>query len=153
MIAQARELLRSYPAELRTWCRRSAAPAAARASSSSITGPDLAVLGRYRPAGSDEARQASPLAVDADISLVYGKPELRVEIDRQRAADLGVRVQDIAQALSILVGGTNVTTFDVGDDQYNVTLRASRAVPHDRRGLERMTVRRPRAARSASATS
>ena len=72
----------------------------------------------------DEDEDDLPDAVDADTSLVIGKPELRVEIDRERAADLGVRVQDIAQALTSLVGGQNVTTFNVGNDQYDVTLRA-----------------------------
>ena len=46
-----------------------------------------------------------PNVVDADTSLVYGKPELRVEIDRQRAADLGVRVYDIATALNTMIAG------------------------------------------------
>ena len=37
------------------------------------------------------------LAADADLSLVYGKPELRVEINRQRAADLGVRASRLSK--------------------------------------------------------
>jgi HAE1 family hydrophobic/amphiphilic exporter-1 len=81
-----------------------------------------------------------PEAVDADTSLVISKPELRVDIDRQRAADLGVRVQDIAQALNMLVGGSTVTTFDVGDYQHNVTIRASERFRTSVDGLLRMTV-------------
>ena len=46
-----------------------------------------------------------PDVVDVDSTLVTGKPELRVVIDRARAADLGVRVADIAQALNTLVAG------------------------------------------------
>ena len=45
-------------------------------------------------------------------------------IDRPRAADLGVRVGDIAQALNTLVAGQKVSTFNVGTDQYNVRVRA-----------------------------
>jgi HAE1 family hydrophobic/amphiphilic exporter-1 len=71
---------------------------------------------------------------------VIGKPELRVEIDRQRAADLGVRVQDIAMALNILIGGDNVTTFNVGNNQYDVTLRAAQRFRSSLEGLERLTV-------------
>ena len=55
-----------------------------------------------------------PNVVDADTSLVYGKPELRVEIDRQRAADLGVRVTDIATALEHLVAGQVVSSVPFG---------------------------------------
>jgi HAE1 family hydrophobic/amphiphilic exporter-1 len=46
--------------------------------------------------------------------LISGKPELRVEIDRARAADLGVRVGDIAQALNSLVAGQKVSTVQCG---------------------------------------
>ena len=65
-----------------------------------------------------------PDLVDADSTLITGKPELRVVIDRARAADLGVRVADIAQALNTLVAGQKVSTFNAGTDQYNVRVRA-----------------------------
>src|SRR5687768_11530068 len=84
--------------------------------------------------------QAQPEAVDTDTSLVIGRPELRLEIDRHRAAHLGVRVQDIAQALNMLVGGSRATTFDVGDDQYDVTIRATERFRTSIDGLTRMTV-------------
>ena len=71
---------------------------------------------------------------------MIGRPELRVEIDRQRAADLGIRVQDIAQALNMLVGGSKTTSYNVGDDQYNVTIRASQRFRMSVDGLTRMTV-------------
>jgi len=51
--------------------------------------PDLDKLNAYSQALLAKLRQM-PKVADADSSLVYGKPELRVEIDRQRAADLGV---------------------------------------------------------------
>src|SRR5262249_26667005 len=81
-----------------------------------------------------------PGLADTDTSLVIGKPEVRVDIDRQRAADLGVRVQDIAQALNTMVGGQNVSTFDVGDDQYDVSLRASERFRTSIDGLSQITV-------------
>ena len=65
-----------------------------------------------------------PNVADADTSLVFGKPELRVEIDRQRAADLGVRVNDIAQALNTMVAGQVVSSFPSGGEEYDVRLRA-----------------------------
>ena len=64
--------------------------------------------------------------VDSDITLKLDKPELRVEIDRARAANLGVDMEDIATALRIMVGGDQrVSRFrdaSVNDD-YDVQLR------------------------------
>ena len=45
-------------------------------------------------------------------------------MDRDTAADLGVRVGDVSQALNTLVAGLDATTFNQGTDQYNVTVRA-----------------------------
>ena len=71
---------------------------------------------------------------------MIGRPELRVEIDRQRAADLGVKVQDIAQAFYMLVGGSKTTSYYVGDEQYDVTIRANQRYRSNPEGLARMTV-------------
>src|SRR5208282_4504119 len=88
-----------------------------------LSGPDLGKLNQYAQAMLARMKTI-PDVVDADSSLVLGKPELRISIDRERAADLGVRVNDIAQALNIMVAGQNVSTFEAGADQYDVRLRA-----------------------------
>ena len=49
-------------------------------------------------------------------------------------------MQDIAQALNTMIGGQNVSTFDVGEDQYDVTLRASEPFRTNLDGLKRLTV-------------
>src|SRR5256714_10886133 len=84
--------------------------------------------------------KAVPNIVDADSTLVTGKPELRVVIDRARAADLGVRVGDIAQSLNTLVAGQKVSTFNAGTDQYNVRVRAVGEFRANAEGLKRMLV-------------
>ncbi len=92
-----------------------------------LKGPELGPLVQY----ADELRRrAQELGgiVDADTSLRLDKPELRVEIDRARAADLGVDPQDIASALRIMVGGDEeVTRFrdPLANDDYDVQLRLS----------------------------
>ncbi len=104
-----------------------------------INGPDLEKLTKY----SDEMlakMKTVPDVVDADSTLVTGKPELRVVIDRARAADLGVRVGDIAQALNTLVAGQKVSTFNAGTDQYSVRVRASGEFRASVEGLKRMIV-------------
>jgi HAE1 family hydrophobic/amphiphilic exporter-1 len=81
-----------------------------------------------------------PDVVDADSTLKTVKHEFRVEIDRQRAADLGVRVGDIAQALNTLVAGQKVSTFNAGTDQYDVRVRAIGEFRASAEGLKRMIV-------------
>src|SRR5262249_39837853 len=81
-----------------------------------------------------------PGVVDADSTLIVGKPELGVNIDRQRAADLGVSVSDIANALRILVGGAKVTDYYEGGEQHEVHLRAALPFRNDADVISQMTV-------------
>ena len=68
-----------------------------------------------------------PGLVDVDTTLNAGKPEMSVYLDRPKAADLGVQIADAADALRLLVGGDQVTTFNDGGEQYEVHLRAEEA--------------------------
>ncbi len=63
-------------------------------------------------------------AVDVDSSMNVGKPEWSVQLDRSKAADLGVQISDAAEALRLLVGGDQVTTYNEGGEQYEVHVRA-----------------------------
>jgi HAE1 family hydrophobic/amphiphilic exporter-1 len=100
-----------------------------------ITGPDVAELFRF----SEQLRQQAlsiPGLVDVDTTLRLDKPELLVEIDRPRAAALGVDVQEISETLRIAVGGDDrVSRYrDASvDDAYDVELRL---VGIDRRNVE-----------------
>ena len=75
-----------------------------------------------------------PGAVDVDSSLIAGKPEIGVYIDRARAADLGVQPTDIANALRLLVEGDKVSNYEEHGEEYEVHVRADRAVPRRRAG-------------------
>lgn len=97
-----------------------------------IGGTDLERLSQYSEVLLAKLR-AMPGAADPDTNLVVGKPELRVRIDRAKAADLGVRVQDIAATLNTLVGGQEVTDYYEGGEQYEVHVRAAEA---DRKSAE-----------------
>ena len=81
-----------------------------------------------------------PGIVDVDSSLFPGKPELGVFIDRDRAADLGVQVADIARALQLLVGGQKVSTYADQGEEYDVRLRATAAYRSDEDRLQLLTV-------------
>jgi HAE1 family hydrophobic/amphiphilic exporter-1 len=88
-----------------------------------INGPDLNALQKYGAAVADVARRQTGI-VDVDTSMNVGKPELSVHIDRMKASDLGVQVSDAADALRLLVGGDQVTTYNEGGEQYEVHIRA-----------------------------
>ena len=68
-----------------------------------------------------------PGVVDVDTNLNTGKPELSVRVDRPKAADLGVQLADAAEALRLLVGGDQVTTYNEQGEQYEVHVRAAGA--------------------------
>ena len=89
-----------------------------------IQGPDLEKLNIYSQDLLNRLK-SMPGVVDADTSLIYGKPEMRAAIDRARAADLGVNVLDIAQSLRLLVGGDQISTYNENGEQYEVHVRAT----------------------------
>src|SRR5262249_35741848 len=64
-----------------------------------------------------------PGIVDLDSSYEGGLPELQVHIDRQKSADLGVSVDDIAGTMRTMVQGDIVTRFREGQDTYDVRLQ------------------------------
>jgi len=107
----------------------------------SLLGPDLETLLGF--AEQLRARSKELGLVDADTSLRLDKPELRVEIDRARAAAMDVETADIAAALRIMVGGdTRVSRFrdtQVNDD-YDVQLRLEEADRSRGEDLGRLSV-------------
>jgi HAE1 family hydrophobic/amphiphilic exporter-1 len=88
-----------------------------------INGPDLQELDRISRELVAKAKTI-PGVVDMDTSMNVGKPELAVRVDRPKAADMGVQVGDAAEALRLLVGGDQVTTYNEAGEQYEVHLRA-----------------------------
>jgi HAE1 family hydrophobic/amphiphilic exporter-1 len=90
-----------------------------------LRGPDLQALSTYANQLREKSKELGGI-VDSDTTLKLDKPELRVAVDRRRAADLGVQMNDIANALRLMVGGDDqVSRFHdpkVNDD-YDVQLR------------------------------
>src|SRR5213594_453854 len=90
-----------------------------------LRGPELEKLAEYGEILKAKAREIGGI-VDIDTTLRLDKPELRVAIDRQRAADLRVDTQQIATALRLMVGGDDqVSRFHdpVVNDDYDVQIR------------------------------
>lgn len=104
-----------------------------------ISGPSLAKLTEISAQALTELKKV-PEAVDVDSSLIVGQPELGVQIDRKRAAELGVSVVDIASALHLMVGGAKVTNFNENGEQYEVHIRAAKSSRSDADVIKEITV-------------
>jgi multidrug efflux pump len=78
--------------------------------------------------------QRHPGLQGVDVDLKLNKPEIKIEIDRQRAADAGVQVEAIGRALETMLGGRQVTRFKREGEQYDVMVQldaSARATPRD----------------------
>lgn len=104
-----------------------------------IAGPDMAKLTEYANAIVEKMKQ-EPLYRDPDTSIEVGSPEVRVVIDREKAADLGVRAGDVAQALNILSAGQIVSAYSENSRQYDVVVRAEESFRRDRENFRYFTV-------------
>jgi HAE1 family hydrophobic/amphiphilic exporter-1 len=107
-----------------------------------IRGPELDQLSRYAEELRDRSAKLGGI-VDADTTLKLNKPELRVEIDRERAASLGVSTADVANSLRVMVGGDQeVTRFHDAsvNEAYDVQLRLPEHDRNDPRTLGQLYV-------------
>jgi hydrophobic/amphiphilic exporter-1 (mainly G- bacteria), HAE1 family len=143
LMSDTRELLKKYPEEFRTGVQPVQAFSGGGFRNANvqflIAGPDLKELEKFSTSILEKMKSI-PDAVDIDSTLISGKPEIQLEIDRKKAADLGVRVGDISQALNLLVAGQQVSTFNDGGDQYEVHLRAQNKFRADPESLKRLIV-------------
>jgi multidrug efflux pump len=83
----------------------------------------------------------NPGLVAPDVDLRLNKPELFLEVDRERAADAGVSVEQVARMVETMLGGRAVTRYKRDADQYDVlvqTTPSGRTTPED---IERLFVR------------
>jgi HAE1 family hydrophobic/amphiphilic exporter-1 len=106
-----------------------------------LRGPDLNTLVNY----ANQLRLRAPELglLDADVTLKLDKPELRANIDRARAADLGVDSTDIATALRIMVGGDErVSRFHDAqmNEDYDVQVRLQQGHRNDIETISRLFV-------------
>jgi HAE1 family hydrophobic/amphiphilic exporter-1 len=142
IMQRTRALLRNFPPDIHTGVELVSSVGGNQSNAEVqyfIEGPDLDKLAKYSDALLARMKQI-PGVTDADTTLRSGKPEVSLDIDRARAADLGVSVQDIEQALNTLVAGQVASTFNAGDEQYDVRVRAQEQFRGTMEGLSKMTV-------------
>ena len=104
-------------------------------------GPEIEKLVDY---ASQLAKRGPELGLlDAQVSIQLNRPELRLEVDRQRAADLNADVQSIASAMRLMVGGDErVSRFhdSAVNEDYDVQLRLAEGSRNDPDTISRLYV-------------
>ena len=104
-----------------------------------LSGPDMDQLQKYADQLVEKMKQ-DPTFREPDSSFDAGTPEIQVTIDRDKAADLGVKAGDVATALNTFAAGQRVTTFSENNKQYDVVLQADDVYRRDRNNLQYFTV-------------
>jgi len=84
---------------------------------------------------------SNPGLTDVDWDYKETKPQLRVEIDRDRAGDLGVTVETIGRTLETMLGSRRVTTFIDAGEEYDVILEGERDEQRTPTDVENIYVR------------
>jgi HAE1 family hydrophobic/amphiphilic exporter-1 len=109
-----------------------------------LRGPDVVTLVRSMEKLRELTRSGEiPGVVDADVGLQLDKPELRIHVDRDRAADLGVDTTDVATSLRIMVGGDDRVSRYLDratNEDYDVQLRLDRQYRSDAETIARLYV-------------
>ncbi|WP_404366187.1 efflux RND transporter permease subunit [Marinobacter sp.] len=98
-----------------------------------IGGPDYGTVQRWSQEILEQAK-SNPNLRNLETDFELTRPELRVSIDRQRAADLDVTVQDVGLTLQTMLASRQVTTFLDRGREYDVIVQArdaDRASPGD----------------------
>ena len=104
-----------------------------------LRGPDLGRLNEFAAAVIKELK-TKPGFVDLDTAEALRQPEVQVHIDRQKASDLGVRVDAVATTLRTMVGGEKVGFYREAGEQYDVRLRLKERYRSDASVLAPLTV-------------
>lgn len=88
----------------------------------SISGPDLKVLDQATAKMKEELSKIKGF-IDVDTTTDNQKPEYRIDINRQKMAEMGLQVSDFVTALKTLIGGETVSRYKDADEQFDIILR------------------------------
>lgn len=105
-----------------------------------LQAPNFEKLKQYLPKFMEKVQQNPKFQV-SDLDLKFNKPELTIEIDRERARSLGLSVRDIAEALQLYYSGQRYGYFVMNGKQYQVIGQAERADRNDPLDLRSLVIR------------
>jgi multidrug efflux pump len=109
-----------------------------------IGGGTYAELAQWRDTLVEKIEQDNPGLVGLDWDYKETKPQLRVVIDYDRAAELGVTISSIGRTLETLLGSRRVTTYIDAGEEYDVILEGERSTQRTPTNMENIYVRSER---------
>lgn len=105
-----------------------------------IQAPTIEKLQKVLPEFLDRAKASQKFSF-ADVNLKFNKPELKIEIDREKARNLGVSTRDIAQTLQLSLSGSRFGFFIMDGKQYQVIGQVARSQRNEPLDLKSLYVR------------
>lgn len=105
-----------------------------------VQAPEIDDLKEVLPIFYDKARQ-NPAFTFVNVDLKFNKPEIAIEIDRERANTLGVSVRDVATNLQLALSGRRFGYFIMDGKQYQVIGQVDRVNRNDPLDLTSLYVR------------
>ncbi|HTM08791.1 MAG TPA: efflux RND transporter permease subunit [Verrucomicrobiae bacterium] len=104
-----------------------------------LRGPSLEKLQEYTDKLIARMRDI-PGLVDIDTTLSVRTPELRTLVDRKKASEFGIQIEDIADTLQTFIGGAPVSKYKEEGEEYDVWLRAIKNKRDDPQAVMNLTV-------------
>ncbi|MBI5893253.1 MAG: efflux RND transporter permease subunit [Deltaproteobacteria bacterium] len=104
-----------------------------------MRGPELNKLDEYTKT-LIKRLSSLPGFVDTDTAQALRHPEVQVRINREKASDLGVKIESVASSLRTMVGGEKVGLFREAGEQYNIRLRLIEDYRKDAEKISNLTV-------------
>ncbi len=111
-----------------------------------VRGPSYEVINEWVDRVIERASE-NPGLLNVDKDYSESQPQIFVDIDRDRASDLGVSIATIGRTLETLMGSRNVSTYEEGGKQYDVIMRARIEDRSSQNDLEKVYVRSDRSNR------
>ena len=108
-----------------------------------LGGPDYDEIAGWRDRLLERMAE-NPALLDGESDYRETRPQIRVEINFDRAADLGVSTEEIGSTLETMMGSRRVTTFVESGEEYDVVLQADRSFRAAPANLENIYVRSAR---------
>ena len=110
-----------------------------------ISGEDFDQITRITKDVKQKLREASstgtiPGLVDIADNLNTGRPELRVQIDRERAARFGLNTRQIANTVRSAINGFEASKYRTGEDEYDITVRLAEAQRQSLESIKNLTI-------------
>lgn len=106
-----------------------------------IGGGTYQQLAQWRDILFAEVAKDNPGFIGLDSDFKETKPQLKLEIDYEKAADLGVKVLEVGRSLQTLLGSLKVTTFNARGEEYDIILEAERGTYNSPKTLDNIYVR------------